>query len=44
VRAREDKERSVMPMNDMTHTLLAAGIPAGMKPKRDRVAVAGGAH
>lgn len=31
-------------MNDMTHTLLAAGIFAGMQPKRDPVAVAGGAR
>jgi hypothetical protein len=55
-----EKERSVMRMNDMTLTLLAAGIAAGaartrsrssrggvfagIEPKRDRVAVAGGAH
>ena len=31
-------------MNDMTHTQLAAGIFAGVKPKRDQVAVAGGAR
>lgn len=31
-------------MNDMTHTLLAGGVFAGVKPKRDRVAVAGEAH
>lgn len=31
-------------MNDMTHTLLAAGMFAGVEPKRDRVAVAGEAH
>ena len=31
-------------MSDMTHTLPAAGIFAGVKPRRDRVAVAGGAR
>ena len=31
-------------MNDMIHTMLAAGMFAGVEPKRDRVAVAGEAH